>query len=452
MESDQPSVGYDLDGLSAANKKLSEREIEILCLVATGASNKEIAQQLFISPNTVKVHLRNTFSKIGVASRTEAALFAIRQGLVEGASSNSAIPSQDRADSGEKAWHSNWPRLLRSWPLAGALLILALGGLTWTILRDRGTPVSASPSPPSTTSIDRWKTRAALPTARAGLAVASNEGYIYAIGGETSQEVTGAFERYDPATDTWMALPAKPVAVSDVRAAVIGSDIFVPGGRLATGEVTSLMEAYDLREGRWTSRAPIPVALSAYGLAAHEGRLYLFGGWDGETYTSSVYEYDPVQDQWYPRAPMSTARGYAGAAASAGGIYVVGGYDGEKALSVNELYIPSQDYEGGTPWLLRAPMPNARYGMGMVSVADILHVIGGQGADNATSLVEYFPQRDEWQDVYSPVAEPWSDLGLAVLETKLYVLGGRQGGVTSDRVLSYKAIYTVLIPILPAGE
>ncbi len=59
---------------------LSEREMEVLKLAATGVSNKDIAQQLFLSPRTVQVHLGNIFSKLGVASRTEAVLYALRKG------------------------------------------------------------------------------------------------------------------------------------------------------------------------------------------------------------------------------------------------------------------------------------------------------------------------------------------------------------------------------------
>src|SRR6266540_7201898 len=69
--------------MSSDTSQISEREREILCLVAMGATNQQIAHQLHISINTVKVHLRNIFEKIGVASRTEATVCAIRLGLVQ---------------------------------------------------------------------------------------------------------------------------------------------------------------------------------------------------------------------------------------------------------------------------------------------------------------------------------------------------------------------------------
>lgn len=59
---------------------LSEREMEVLKLAAKGTSNKGIAEQLFLSPRTVQAHLGNIFTKLGVASRTEAVLYGLRKG------------------------------------------------------------------------------------------------------------------------------------------------------------------------------------------------------------------------------------------------------------------------------------------------------------------------------------------------------------------------------------
>ncbi len=61
---------------------LSEREQEILALVATGASNKEIAGELFIAEGTVKNHVTNILGKLGVRDRTQAALKAREIGLI----------------------------------------------------------------------------------------------------------------------------------------------------------------------------------------------------------------------------------------------------------------------------------------------------------------------------------------------------------------------------------
>jgi DNA-binding NarL/FixJ family response regulator len=61
---------------------LSERELEILSLIARGASNKEIAGQLFIAEGTVKNHVTHILGKLGVRDRTQAALKAKELGLL----------------------------------------------------------------------------------------------------------------------------------------------------------------------------------------------------------------------------------------------------------------------------------------------------------------------------------------------------------------------------------
>ena len=63
--------------------ELSEREREVLLLVAEGLPNKLIARRLDISEKTVKAHLTSVFRQIGVTDRTQAALWAERNGLTE---------------------------------------------------------------------------------------------------------------------------------------------------------------------------------------------------------------------------------------------------------------------------------------------------------------------------------------------------------------------------------
>ena len=63
-------------------EELTSREREVLNLIATGSSNKDIAQQLFIAEKTVKAHVSNLMAKMGVQSRTQAALYAVQKGWV----------------------------------------------------------------------------------------------------------------------------------------------------------------------------------------------------------------------------------------------------------------------------------------------------------------------------------------------------------------------------------
>lgn len=64
-----------------ATDKLSKREEEVLQLVARGATNKEIASTLFISENTVKTHLGNIMTKLHLANRSQAAVYAVKAGI-----------------------------------------------------------------------------------------------------------------------------------------------------------------------------------------------------------------------------------------------------------------------------------------------------------------------------------------------------------------------------------
>jgi len=74
---------YRVDGRPERGRKdLSERETEVVVLIASGHRNKEIASKLFISEQTVKTHLSNIFQKLGVNDRLELALYAMRNGLV----------------------------------------------------------------------------------------------------------------------------------------------------------------------------------------------------------------------------------------------------------------------------------------------------------------------------------------------------------------------------------
>jgi DNA-binding NarL/FixJ family response regulator len=61
---------------------ISEREAQVLQLVATGKRNKEIAAELSIAEDTVKMHVRNIFSKLNVTDRTEAVTVALRRGII----------------------------------------------------------------------------------------------------------------------------------------------------------------------------------------------------------------------------------------------------------------------------------------------------------------------------------------------------------------------------------
>ena len=71
------------DPVPQALHTLTEREVEVLKLVARGMANRDIAKELFISENTVKNHVRNILEKLQLHSRMEAVVYAVREKILD---------------------------------------------------------------------------------------------------------------------------------------------------------------------------------------------------------------------------------------------------------------------------------------------------------------------------------------------------------------------------------
>jgi len=90
LEKDPKATSHLLNNLSNNGKQekalieeLTKRELDVLKEIAKGKSNKEIASSLFITEKTVKTHVSNLLAKLELADRTQAALYAVRNHLVE---------------------------------------------------------------------------------------------------------------------------------------------------------------------------------------------------------------------------------------------------------------------------------------------------------------------------------------------------------------------------------
>lgn len=441
------------------NSELSDREVEILRLVATGASNKEIARELHISTNTVKVHLRNIFAKIDVESRTEAALYAVKIGLVQQGLRTQQpdvdvlvdFPTENHAIENTELVPvlSSPKRLSRSQLIVIAVIsILSLSVLILVLMNNPSGNIPREevvvPTVPT-----RWTVLAPMPTPRYGFACVSYENKVYAIGGKTGEKILNVVELFDLQAEEWINVVSKPTPVSNISASVLRGKIYVPGGILASGGVTDRLEIYDIQRNLWVEGASLPIPLADYALSAHEGRLYLFGGWDGKSISNKVFEYIPETDQWFEKAQMSTPRMSAGAVSIGGKIILVGGTDGDEFLTLTEAYSPSLDDEEGDPWERLAPLPAGRAMFGISSLSGIVYVIGGN-TENMTGseLLGYFPSSDQWQSLDSQILNSWSQLGMTGVESYLYIMGGNLDGNVTDQSLSYRAIYTVLFPVI----
>lgn len=479
---------------------LSERELDIMRQVVTGASNREIAQNLDISHNTVKVHLRNIFDKLGVASRTEATLYVLKEGWVQvdgrvlaGGTNSANAPvlefEDEEATEGEEGVERSEtigerttapigntvaviPPLIETQPEAVVIpknsVVVESGG-THTPSLPHTNPIPSWLLPvlgvaigvlltlvvilflqtlrPTDTGSDvimveepeRWEQLTALPSPRSGVMAAKVGRDILMVGGVVAGTPTNEVWLLANGSDTWQPRAPLPQPVQFAATTFSGGQFYVAGGEAPSGDPVDLVQRYDPQADEWSAMPPLPQRLTRGALIAFEGSLYYCGGSDGGTIQDTIYRLFPNGEAWEVAATLPEARADLAAAAVNDGILLFGGVN-EAGRAINDVlhYSPNSENLFREEKPLPAPDSQPR----AVTLGSAVYLLGIQG------FLEQSPDQD-WRAAGVPDTPLPTDSALVASDPYILVIGGQRGDSAVDEIWQYEAIYRAFIPIVP---
>jgi len=431
------------------NNALSDRELEILRLLSQGKSNKQIAADLFISVNTVKVHVSNIYEKIGVSSRTEATLYALEKGLaikplkfsddnqnlneilVDGTKNDNDFPISKKTIKHRKL-------LTVSLSL---LLIFSFGYLLSSLFFK-----TSSPTENAMDYMTRWQELDQMPFQRSRFASALYNNEFYLIGGESETGITNRVDIFNPTTQIWRLGKSKLTPVKNVSAAIINDRIYIPGGETQGGVYTDKLEVYDLITDTWGEKARLPIKISSYSMAIYEGNLYIFGGRNQTGILDTVFLYDPVIDKWLSLPSMESSVENSTAVEFHGSIFVIGGADQHgytrKVRSIKPVNYQTAEFI----WMNETELPAQYNWVSAYSISDLIFVIAKDKNGN-TGLLQYSDSEKQWlaSSQSAPIRID-SNGGGVISEGFIYLFGGEKNGKPQNRIVRYQATYLISIP------
>ena len=238
--------------------------------------------------------------------------------------------------------------------------------------------------------------------------------------------------------DRWTALRPAQLERTEVAAARIGRFIYVVGGfERSSGGTVAAVERYDIRRDRWTRVPDLPVALNHPTAVAHRGRLYVHGGYRGETDltvpTGALLRYNPERRRWRRLPSSPTPRAAHALAAIRGRLYAAGGANDSGSLQSLEIYdIRRARWRSGPSF----PGPARNHTTGVAS-GGRFYVLGGRDAGNLTAAERYDPRRRVWEEL-PPLRVARGGIASARLgDGRIVVFGGERlepGGTTIAEV------------------
>ena len=219
---------------------------------------------------------------------------------------------------------------------------------------------------------------------------------------------------------------------TEVAATFLADNIYVIGGFDESGQVTDIVEVYNINNNSWAKVAPLPEPLHHTSAASFNGKLYVVGGYTAPWSPSNkLFIYDPAQNKWQEGKPMPTARGALNVNFVNGILYAIGG-SSNRPLNSNEAYDQSRD-----TWTSKASMPTARHHAGSSIVGGKIFVIGGRisgSLENIAVNEVYDPEQDKWITNLEPMPSKRSGIAAAspVNSSNIYVFGGEEPSKTFD--------------------
>jgi len=449
--------------------------MEVARLLATGATNAEIARSLVISPHTVKVHLRNIFEKLQVNSRTEASMMLVQHNwlALPGLDTPPPLPTEEKAaeaapavdeppDPEPLAHLAMQPARWQLYYLAGALIMLLAALLTpylpiWSspssdLLSDRGRTVLGQPFARLQA---RWEPRIPLSSARSRLMVVYLQDQLYAIGGETASGSTvAAVETYDLTVNEWRTGRPLPAALSNLAAVPFNERIYVAGGTSKSNAdeqqptVSDQFFVYDPEAEAWQEAIRLPNPLAGAALVADEGALYLLGGWDGRLMHDEIWRFIPPDDVakttagWALIGRLHTPMAFFGAVLANGEIFTVGGHDGQHELNTAAAYSLATN-----EWRDLPALTTPRSGLRLVYDGLALFALGGGGPYAIDTHERFDLVNNLWTNFPSPLLGEWRNLGAVVHDGRIHLIGGWSGDYL-DIHLQYQSTFRSLLPVI----